>query len=47
MYEAATTDNGSKNQSYMDAWPVSLQLVEFHSKGRSSTAKNGPATVQG
>ena len=39
MYEAATTDNRLKNQSYIDVWPVSLQLVEFHSKDRSPTAK--------
>ena len=30
MYKTDTTDNGLKNQSYMDVWPVSLQLVEFH-----------------
>ena len=44
-YDTATTDNGLKNQSYIDAWPVSLQLVEFHSKDRSLPAKNGPATA--
>ena len=27
----------------MDAWPVSLQLVEFHLKDRSPPVKNGPA----
>ena len=37
-YETPTTDNGLKNQSYMDAWPVSLRLVEFHSKDRSPPA---------
>ena len=44
-YETDTTDNGLKNQSYIDAWPVSLQLVEFHSKDRSLPAKSGPATA--
>ena len=44
-YKAATTDNGLKNQSYMDACPVSLRLVEFHSKDSSPPAKNGPATA--
>ena len=44
-YETATTDNGLKNQSYIDAWPVSFQLVEFHLKDRSLSAKNGPATA--
>ena len=44
-YETATTDNGLRNQSYMDAWPISLQLVEFHSKDQSPPAKNGPATA--
>ena len=34
-YEA---DNGLKNQSYMDAWLVSLRLVEFHSKDQSPPA---------
>ena len=29
----------------MDAWPVSLQLAEFHSKDRSPPAKNSPATT--
>ena len=38
-YEAATTDIVLKNQSYMDAWPVSLrQLVKFHLKARSALA---------
>ena len=44
-YETATTDTGLTNQSYTDAWPISLQLVEFHSKDRSPPAKNGPATA--
>ena len=35
---------GIENQSYMDAWPVSLQLVEFHSKDRSpQSCQNSPA----
>ena len=29
----------------MDAWPVSLQLVEFYLKDQSPNAKNGPATA--
>ena len=46
-YMAATTDDELKTmQSYIDAWPVSLQLVEFHSsKDQSPPAKNDPATA--
>ena len=44
-YETATTDNGLKNQLYMNAWPVSWQLVEFQSKDQSPPAKNSLATA--
>ena len=44
-YETATTDTGLKNQSYVDARPASLQLVEFSLERLITSCQNGPATV--